>query len=181
VIVNIIWANVFAILVLVIAIAIFGVPFYLLWNNNIVLISNPTVQEWMINFVVKFAIFLPGIVLHELIHGLFASIFAKNKFKSVKFGIMPARKLFSPYCHCKEKLRINHYRIVAIMPMIIQGIIPAIISIIIGSTDLLFWGILFIVAGAGDILIFLKTLKEKKDSWLFDHPSEAGYYIYRKK
>jgi hypothetical protein len=67
------------------------------------------------------------------------------------------------------------------MPMIIQGIIPAIISIIIGSTDLLFWGILFIVAGAGDILMFLKTLKEKKDSWLFDHPSEAGYYIYRKK
>ena len=185
VIFNIIWANIFGIVVLVIAIVIFGVPFYLLWNNNIVRLDNPTAQERIIvavrNFVVFFSMLLIGTVLHELIHGFFFSIFAKNKFKSVKFGIMPANKLFTPYCHCKEKLKISQYKIAVIMPLIILGIIPAVISLINGNILLIFLGIIFIGGAAGDILIFLKTLKEKKDSWIFDHPSEVGFYIYRKK
>jgi len=188
IIVNIVWANIFGVIVLIIAILLFGIPFYILWHEKFLnvqminLIMNSPAQIIMAvkNLAIYLLILFILIVIHELIHGIFISIFAKNRFKSVKFGIAPARKLFSPYCHSKEKLKINHYRIVVIMPLIIMGIIPTIISIIIGNLFLLFWGIIFIMAAGGDALIFLKTLKQKGDSWIFDHPTEPGFYAYKK-
>jgi hypothetical protein len=178
--INLIWANIFGIIVMVIAAAIFGLPFYALWAESIQ--SNAaensalsTMKTMMVCFVLLFF----GIILHELIHGAFFALFAKGRFKSVQFGILPSAKLFTPYCHCKEKLRINHYRMAILMPLLIMGIIPAIISLITGNIYLLLWSIVFITAACGDILIFLKTLKEKRDTWIFDHPTEAGYFLYR--
>jgi hypothetical protein len=188
IIINIVWANIFSIIVLIIAILLFGIPFYFLWHEkiiNIQIINPMKISLDQIIFIGKYlAIYLLVLVsivfFHELIHGIFVLIYAKNGFKSIKFGIMPAEKLFTPYCHCKEKLKIEHYRIVIIMPLIIMGIIPAIISIIIGNLFLIFFGIICIMAACGDILIFLKTLKQEKDSLIFDHPTEAGFYIYKK-
>jgi hypothetical protein len=187
-IINAIWANIFGLIVLATAILVFGVPFYFLWPEKFanIQIINPIMrsneEKIMIvkNIGISFLILLPLIGLHELIHGVFFLIFTRNKFKSIKFGIMPASKLFSPYCHCNERLKINHYRIATIMPLIIMGFIPTIISIIIGNIILLFWGILFIIVACGDILIVFKTLREKKDSWVLDHPTEGGFFIYKK-
>ncbi|MDR2536706.1 MAG: DUF3267 domain-containing protein [Treponema sp.] len=184
VIVNIVWVNIFGIIILAIAIAVFGIPFFMIWHEqysiSIGINTAMSLQERIKNLAIAFSILIPGITAHELIHGIVYAIFAKNKWKSVKFGIMPAKKLFTPYCCCKERLKINHYRIAAIMPLIILGIIPATISIVLGNYFLLLWGIIFTVGGCGDILIFIKTLKEKKGSWILDHPTEAGYYVYKK-
>jgi hypothetical protein len=186
IIINIIWANIFGIIVLIIALVIFGIPFILFWHENIFTINTNISMDiydklllLLKNIGFMFLIILPGIVLHELIHGIFFAIFSENKFKSVKFGIMSAKKLFSPYCHCKELLNIKHYQIAIIMPLIILGIIPAIVSIFNGNILLFFWGIIFITAGSGDILIFIKTLREIKDSIILDHQSEAGYYVFK--
>jgi hypothetical protein len=185
--INMLWANIFGIIVLLIAILLFGVTFYSIWKEkftDLQIINLITASyEQKIMFVktrfVYILVLIPLVVAHELIHGVFFSIFVKNKFKSIKFGIMPAQKLFSPYCHCKEKIKINHYRIEIIMPLIVLGIIPTIISIIIGKTVLLFFGIILIACASGDILIFIKTLKEKNNIWIYDLPTDGGYYIYR--
>jgi hypothetical protein len=188
IIINIVWANIFSIIVLIAAILLFGIPFYFLWHEKItnIQIINPmeiTIDQILIvgKYTAIYLLVLVSIVFfHELIHGIFILIYAKNGFKSIKFGIMPAEKLFTPYCHCKELLKIKHYRIVIIMPLMIMGIIPTIISIIIGNLFLLFLGIICIMAACGDILIFLKSLKQERDSLIFDHPTEAGFYIYKK-
>jgi len=188
IIVNIVWANIFGVFVLIIAILLFGIPFYSLWHEkfiNIQIINSIINSSTQIIMAIKyFAIYLlllfSLIFIHELIHGISFIIFTKNKLKSIKFGFMSVKKLFTPYCHCREKLKIRHYRIAIMMPLIIMGIIPTITSIIIGNIFLLFWGIICIMAACGDILIFLKTLKQKRDSWIFDHPTEAGFYIYKK-
>jgi len=188
ILINIIWANIFGIIVLIIALIIFGIPYFLFWYENILNINiNISMNFYnkllllIKNVSFMFLILFPGIILHELIHGIFFAVFSENKFKSVKFGIMPAKKLFSPYCHCREVLNIKHYQIAIIMPLIILGLIPSIVSIFIGNILLFFWGIIFIAAGSGDILIFIKTLKEKKDSIILDHQSEAGYYVFKLK
>ena len=186
VIINIKWANIFGIIVLAIAIVLFGIPFYLFWHQGYpaseIVTVNATLSllERIINIAIVLLILIIGIIAHELIHGIVFAIYSENKFKSIKFGIMPASKLFSPYYHCNEVLNIKHYRIALIMPTILLGIIPALISIFIGNIFLLFWGTIFIMAGGGDILMFVKLLKEKKDNWVLDHPSEAGYYVYKK-
>ena len=185
--INAVWANAFGIIVIIFAILLFVIPFYLLWSKKYVdgyqifnfAISIPFLY-YVINIIFYLLVFILIVIIHEIIHGIFVSIFAENGFKSIKYGILSAKKLFTPYCHCEDKLRINHYRIVIIMPTVIMGIIPSIISIIIGNIILLFWGIICIISGCGDILLILILLKEKKDCWIFDYPTEIGYSIYRK-
>ena len=66
------------------------------------------------------------------------------------------------------------------MPLVILGIVPAVISIITGNLLLLFFGILFTMAAAGDILMFIKLMKEKKDTWIYDSPTDIGFDVYRR-
>jgi hypothetical protein len=179
--INIIWANIFALIILLISALVFGLPFYLLWHNKYVIVSDNYggLMAGIISGIKAFLLFFSGIILHEMIHGIFFMIFAKKGIGAIKFGIMPANKLFSPYCNCKEPLKPNHYKIAAIMPTLILGIIPAILSLFTGSYILALYGIIYIGGGGGDILIVMKLIKEKKDSWILDHPSDIGYYAYR--
>ena len=182
-VINLIWANVFGIIVFIFAFVIFGIPYILLWYNkgNIAFFTFSFFENSILNIILFIFIFVLGIFLHEFIHGIFFAKYSKNKFKSIKYGILPKEKLFTPYCHCMEILEINHYRVAAIMPTIILGIIPVIISFIIGNFSLLSFGILFITAGCGDILMLLKLVKEKKDILIYDLPDDAGFIIYRLK
>jgi hypothetical protein len=68
------------------------------------------------------------------------------------------------------------------MPLIIMGLIPTIISIIIGNYILLFWGVLLIAGGGADLWICIKTSKFKNDSWIIIPESTKTIgIIYRKK
>lgn len=129
-------------------------------------------------FLLIFGILILGILLHELIHGITWAKFAKEGFKSIKFGIL--WKMLTPYCHCKEALKVRHYIIGAITPAIIMGIVPSIIAIMIGSFELLIFGMFFTMAAGGDFLIINLIRKENNSDLVQDHPSEAGCYIYRK-
>ena len=85
-------------------------------------------------FLVVFAIL---IVLHELIHGITWSIFAKNHLKSIEFGLIISS--LTPYCCCKDMLTKSQYIVGGIMPTVVLGIIPALISIFTGSV-LVYYG-----------------------------------------
>jgi hypothetical protein len=120
-----------------------------------------------------------GLFAHELIHGLFFGLFAKDGFKAIK--ICWIKKSYTFGCFCRNELKIKHFIIGTIMPMIILGIIPAIISIIIGNIPLLVFGILYISASGGDMLIIKYVIKENKDDWILSKEGIVGFYIYRKK
>ena len=66
------------------------------------------------------------------------------------------------------------------MPSIILGLLPAIVAIYIGNFGLLLFGIFFTMAACGDFLVINLLRKENMKSFVQDHPSEAGCYIYRK-
>lgn len=53
-------------------------------------------------------------VAHELVHGIFWSIFAKSRWKSISFGFIV--QSLSPYCTCNEGLTKVQYIIGAAMP-----------------------------------------------------------------
>lgn len=178
--VNLIWANIFGLLIVIPILLLFGLPYFLIWTSQFqpgnlrMLIPDFIVGQTVIIFVLV----LGGIVLHELIHGITWSRFTEKGFKSIRFGVL--WKMLTPYCHCKEPLKVNQYILGAIMPSIILGIIPSVIAILIGNFGLLIFGIFFTMAAAGDFLIINLLRKENKDDLVLDHPSEAGCYIYRK-
>ena len=95
--------------------------------------------------------------------------------KSIKFGFK--WKFLTPYCHCKEPLKLQHYRIGVAMPLLILGILPSIIAIIIGSGALLTFGIIFSWAAGGDIIALFMLRKLDNNLYVSDHPTEMGFYI----
>lgn len=163
---------------------IFSVPVLLLYGGIFVLIWGINLKDFDYHTLVSLGILFPlvlilGIVLHELIHGIVFARYAKNGFKSIKFGIL--WKMLTPYCHCKEPLQIKHYRFSLIMPTIVLGFVPFLVSLFLGSLFLLFFAIIMTIGGIGDFMIMHLLRNEKPNDWVQDHPSEAGCFIYRKK
>jgi len=183
---NLVKANLYALVSIIPIIIIYVIPYYLIWRDSI---NKETIKNLLIyykhngylNPVLIFTIIMflltIGIILHELIHGITWAKFTKNGFKSIRFGVL--WKFLTPYCHCKEPLLIKHYIIGAIMPAIILGLLPAIISLITGNVILLLFGIFFTMAAFGDFMIVFLLIKENKNSLVQDHPSEVGCYIYK--
>ncbi len=182
--INLIWANVFGILIIIPIVLLYGLPYYLIWGNSITrqslkdLLSGISSGYLVIGTLLFFLIIIVGIILHELIHGLTWARYTKKGLKSIKFGVLWT--MFTPYCHCKEPLQVRQYIIGAITPAIFLGFIPAFISIVIGNLELLVFGIFFTMAAGGDFLIINQLRKEKMDNLVQDHSSEAGCIVYRK-
>lgn len=182
-IIDLVKANVFAMLSIFPIVLLYGIPYYLVWSKNFNLISIREMIRTSYTGVFSstffiFLILILGIVVHELIHGITWTMFAKNGHKSIKYGVL--WKMVTPYCHCKEPLLVKHYIIGAITPAIILGLLPAIYAIFTGNIGFLVFGIFFTMAALGDFMIINLLIKENMNSFVLDHPSEAGCFIYRK-
>lgn len=127
------------------------------------------------------ACFLASIVIHELIHGIFWGISAEGHFRSIEFGFIA--KYCTPYCTCKSPLKKYQYITGSIMPTVILGILPCIVSLFNGQSMLLYFGFLMILAGGADLLIVYKVLfdkSEKKEVLYLDHPYDLGTMKFEK-
>jgi len=177
--IDIVWANIFGVIILLPIVLLFGLPYYFIWQPEITFSGLfDSFFEVMEIFAWIFTLLLMGIVVHELIHGITWAVFAKRGFRSIRFGIL--WKMLTPYCHCKEPLKVKHYITGALMPALILGVLPAMWGIAVGSSRFLFFGMFFTMAAAGDFLVVNLIRKEPKDAYVQDHPSEAGYFVYRK-
>jgi len=172
--INLVKANIFSVAILVLVAVVLMVPFFLIWKEAPISQLTGVPSEWFVFFI----LLTVGIVVHELIHGITWACFVKHGWKSISFGVI--WKYLTPYCHCKEPMPVHAYMWGAMMPCLILGVIPAIVAVVIGHLPLLVYGIIFITAAAGDIWMTWLLTKEKSDSMILDHPSEAGYYVLEK-
>ena len=124
--------------------------------------------------------FILSIIIHELLHGSGWIMFTKGKLKSIAFGVV--WEALMPYCTCKEALRKGQYIIGLMLPCIVLGYIPGIISCFNGNGVLLGYSVLMIVSAGGDLMVMLLILKSKlKGDVLFvDHPTEIGLAAFVK-
>ncbi|MBS3768246.1 MAG: DUF3267 domain-containing protein [Candidatus Cloacimonetes bacterium] len=182
--INLVWANVFSIIVLAAVLVIYGLPYYLLRPEYFTVSHFKAISENNIGgflgstFLLAFITIVAGIIVHEILHGITWAQFTDKGFKSIKFGVK--WKMLAPYCHCKEPLLVKHYLLGTLMPVIVLGLIPAVLSLIMGSIGLLFIGIFFTMAASGDFLIAHLLRKENSEDLVQDHPSEVGCIVYRK-
>lgn len=123
-------------------------------------------------------VFIPGAVLHELLHGLTWATFCKNGIRSIKYGVH--WKALSPYCHCKEVLPLKPYILGGMMPGVVMGVFPAVIGISIGNPWLFFFGLFFTLAAAGDMLVLWMLRHCQSTDLVQDHPDKIGCFVLRK-
>lgn len=124
--------------------------------------------------------FLPaaliGIVLHEVLHGLTWALAGRRPFSSIRFGFNVAT--LTPYAHFKDPLPANAYRLGAAMPGLALGVLPLLIAFATGNGWLAGFGMLFLVAAGGDILILWMLRHVPATSTIQDHPSQPGCIVY---
>jgi hypothetical protein len=114
---------------------------------------------------------------HELIHGITWMIVAKCKWSDIKFGVM-WKKFCTPYCHCKIPMTVSQCRLALLMPFFVLGVLPSLLSLVVGSSLLLFYGILGIVGAMGDIMMAWLLRKESSIAKIYDHPSAAAFFLF---
>jgi len=175
-------ANLYGLLYVIPVLLLAGVPYMLFWGDaasgwpdyllsvvyrNKTIIQQAIDAKWWLLLLL-----LAGIVLHELIHGICMAVFSKNGWKSIMFGFNP--KAIAPYAHCREPLSPDAYRLSLVMPGMLLGDIPVLISWFTGNMLFLFFGILFCWAASGDVTV-LWLSRKITSGMLQDHPSKIGF------
>jgi len=104
------------------------------------------------------------------------SIFAESGFESMKFKIV--KELQKPYCCLTEPIKVRQYQIALAVYILIMGIMPYIISLIIG--DFIFVLASFVCAyfAGADILMLAALSGEKSSSYIVDFDGLMLYRIY---
>jgi hypothetical protein len=175
--INVLLANIYSVLIFIFAAILLSAIYYLIWSEDD-LFDKLKMSFKNLGIFSFLSILIIGVILHELLHGIVFSIYAKKGYKSVKFGVL--WKVLTPYCHCKEPLKVREYIIAALTPTVVLGLVPSIISLFIGDIKLLLFGILFFAAGAGDLMLVSSILREKETTLIYDLPAEIGYSLYKK-
>jgi hypothetical protein len=112
-------------------------------------------------------------MINELLHGITWGYFASGGLKSRILGVK--WKYMTPYCHCKEPLKVKHYKIGGAMPLIVMGIIPCLVGILTGHGGILSFGIFFSWAAGGDIIALYMLQKLDDHIFVSDHPDKMGF------
>ena len=146
-----------------------GIPFFVLHGLS-------PFDGWSIMGTLQFLILLMvGIPVHEFLHGIVFGAFAHGGYKSVKFGV--DRSTFTPFCHCKAPIRVQYYRLGALMPLFVLGALPFVLSLFNGSFAWWLYGYIYIIAAGGE-LVALKMLKNiPGHRKVLDHPHKMGFYV----
>ncbi len=152
------------------------IPVLLVYAGSFIFVWNYDELRSGIVFFVEYFIpvIIAGVIIHEILHGIGWSLYLHNGFKSIKFGFN--WKFLSPYCHCREPLKVWQYIVGAALPLIILGILPAFIGILLGNSSILFFGVIFTWVAGGDIISLLMLSKLDKDIYIYDHPDKLGFY-----
>jgi len=161
-----------ALLLVIPILLVYALPFYLVWGKNVFVALHFRSILFLFLFLVL------GIVIHELLHGVFWAMFSKKGFRSIHFGIK--WEYFTPYCHCTESLKVWQYVLGGLAPLFFMGLLPAIYAMYTGNALWMFYAIFFSAAAGGDIQAVWILRKFKSNQLIKDHPDELGFIVLNK-
>lgn len=128
----------------------------------------------------KIFIFLVlGIIVHELLHALTWMLLQNEGFANIKFGFN--LQALTPYTHYTKAMEVWKYRLGGIMPGLVMGIAPVIVSYILQNASINFIGFLFLWAATGDIISLWMIRKLKSKQMVKDHPHKLGVIVMETK
>ena len=122
-------------------------------------------------FIVGFGV---GVAVHELIHGFTWMWATRSGFSHLRFGLLQG----GVYCHIDVPMSKRKYVVGALMPLLLLGVVPFLLSFATNSLWLMLFGAIFIGCAMGDVLIVWAIRKESPDTLVYDHPSEPGCVVY---
>ena len=170
-VVDVVQANVMAVVVMLPFLAAAAVLFFALNPVGEVYIPLSGMALWLMAFLVL-------VVLHEAIHGLTWGLMAPHGFKAIAFGVI--WQMLTPYCTCNDGLKRWQYLLGGLMPTLILGFGLAGLATAQGSLCLFSLAEVMILGGGGDFLVVFKMLRhpQKDGAVYYDHPYECGLVVF---
>ena len=159
-------ANIVAIVVMALLGVLGLMAMYAIWGDFS--LGNP--WNGML-FIIGFWV---GVAVHELIHGFTWMWVTHSSFSHLRFGLLRG----GVYCHIDVPMSKRKYVVGALMPLLLLGILPFLLSFATHSLWLMLFGVIFIGCAMGDVLIVWAIRKESPDTLVYDHPSEPGCIVY---
>ena len=159
---DIVVANVVAIVVLVLSILLF----LILKRGGNLLFPGTGIVIMLIYFI-----------LHEIFHGIGYSLFAKDK-KNIKYGAVLEKSVF--YAMCQEPIGKKAIIISLLFPLIFLTVITGIVGIIFNIDGLILLSILNLSGACGDILMLFLIFKLPDDIKYIDYDNNIGCYFISK-
>lgn len=120
--------------------------------------------------------FIVLIVGHELVHAIGWKFTSGLPWGRFSFGVL--WRVLAPYCHAKDPMALTPYRIGAVLPLFVTGILPWLVGLIQADATLTIVGALLISGAIGDIYVLWVLRDLSTRALVQDHPSRAGCIAY---
>ncbi len=130
-----------------------------------------------VDIVASLLIVLGAIVGHEALHAIGWKFFGRLPWSALRFGV--DWKTLSPYCHAKAPMRVSAYRIGAILPGLLIGFLPLMLSLVTGNAPWVLFGAFMTSAAVGDLYVLWIIRHLSPNAWVIDHDSHAGCYVFQ--
>lgn len=115
--------------------------------------------------------------LHELLHAFGWIIFSKNNSTNI-FIYLPLG-ISDAYCHCNGPLNFFEYLAGSVFPFFFLSIVPAVVSIFIRSSTMLYFSV-FSAFSCGSDIINSVIVCFHRDEIILDYPTDCGFTSYKK-
>jgi hypothetical protein len=165
-------ANFWSFIVFVLAAVLAGVPFTAIYGFSVLKLAF---VSFLTDYTVLALTLIVGAMLHEFLHAVAFSFACERGWSSINFGF--SFKDLAPYTHCDDAVSYVGFAIATLLPGILLGILPLMISLITGNGWILSFGIFFAAGAAGDFLCFISLLKYPRHSRVKDHPDSIGFIL----
>ena len=164
-------ANVAALVGVLPGLAALVVVYGLVWGWGALGDGFNDLIEPLWRFVLLFA---GGVLAHEALHGI-AWRLAGAERGSVRLGFQ--LKTLTPYAHSSAPMTARAYRIGALTPGVLLGVIPALAGLALGAGAVFWFGLLFTLAAGGDALILWLLRGVDGRRLVADHPTKPGCLV----
>jgi len=121
---------------------------------------------------VLIGLFVGGIVVHELLHGIGWALAGGKGWAAISFGFK--LKSLTPYAHVEGPLEARAYRIGIALPGGALGLLPWGISLLVGHAPLHMFGVVFTAVAVGDAMVLWLLRGVPDDTLVEDHPDRVG-------
>ena len=145
--VDIVKANILAMLIMLPFVAVIAVPYLILHGIP----QRGAFSTYLLYLSLFIFLFVAEMAIHEGIHGLTWGLLSPDGFSTIEFGLI--KEYMTPYCYCGTPLTRGQYILGSMMPTLVLGFLQGIVAILTGNFLILVLAVFLMIGGGGDFLI----------------------------
>lgn len=124
--------------------------------------------------LILIGVYTLSVPIHEGLHAL-GMVATGTPTSSISFGAKWRQGIV--YIHCDRPMSLGAYRFTLLLPVVVTGLLPAVVAVVIGLHWIAVYSALMIVSAVGDMEMVWRLRDLPAETMVRDHPDELGCEI----